>query len=93
MASQKNNITNCTNASRAAAQFAYDILKNSPDDLQLTITIKREKSEASFVTIVTIGSSEGTRTEVYYDGWLTTLNSEQAGSSPSRKRKRKENVE
>ena len=87
----KTSINNCTNTSRAAAQFAYDILKNSQGDLQLTITIKREKYEASFVTIVTTESSEGTRTEVFYDGWLTTSKEVPAGSSPKRRKRR--NVE
>lgn len=90
--SPKNNTTNCTNASRAAAQFAYDTLKSSPGDSPLTITIKRERSEASSVTTVTIDSSEGIQTRNFSDEWLRILKKEPGGSS-LRKRKRKENVE
>ncbi len=85
--SQKSNTTFCTNASRAAAQCAYEVLKNSPADLPLTITIRREKSEVCSATTVTTESSDGIQIAIFSDEWLTTLNAEPAGSSPKRKRK------
>lgn len=84
MGSHSPSITNCTNNSRAAAQFAYEAMKNSPADSPLTITIKREKSEGCFVTIATIDSSEGTQTQTFSDEWLNILKGKPDGS-PRRK--------
>ena len=90
---QKSNTISCTNASRAAAQCAYDTLKNFPDaSLSITIT-RREKSEACSATTVTIESSDDIQTAIFSDEWLTTLNEEPAGSSPSKRRKQKERKE
>lgn len=88
------NTINCTNANRAVAQFAYDLLKNSQDALPLIITIRRVKSEDSFAITATIESSGDIRTVSFSDEWLTTSKEEQAGSLPKRSpRKRKEKYE
>jgi hypothetical protein len=80
------NITNCTNVKRAVAQYVYDTLKNSPEGLQSTITIKPERLEDCSVITVIIESSDGIQTRNFYDGWLTILKEEQGGSSQKRKR-------
>ena len=89
MGSLPNNTVNCTNANRAVAQFAYDILKNSQDALPLIITIRRVKSEASFAITATIESSGDIRTVNFSDAWLTTLTGEPVGTSPKRKRRKR----
>jgi hypothetical protein len=91
MASPPNNTTNCTSASRAAAQSVYDKLKSFPDGLPWTITIKPERFGDCSVITVTTELLEDTQTAHYYDGWLTTLTEEPAGTSrPRRKRRVKE---
>ena len=88
MALPKSSIINCTNANRAVAQFAYELLKNSQDALPLIITIRREKSEDSFAITATIESSGDIRTVRFSDEWLTTLNKAPVGSSQKLRRKR-----
>jgi hypothetical protein len=82
--SPSNSTTYCTNSNRAVAQYVYETLKNSLG-VSLSITITRQaKSEGSSATTVTIESSDGTQTQTFSDGWLTTLK-EQPGGSPRRK--------
>lgn len=38
---------------------------------QSTTTMRRGKSEASFVVTATTESSDGTGTRIYFEGWLT----------------------
>jgi hypothetical protein len=82
------NTTYCTNANRAVAQFAYELLKSSTDALPLIITIRRAKFGASSAITATIESSGDIRTATFSDEWLTTSKEEPAGSSRRKSRER-----
>lgn len=92
MESQSNSTMNCTDAKRGVAQFVYDILKSFREDSPWIITIKPEKLEDYYAPTVTIESSEGIRTVLFSDAWLTTSTEEPAGMSRQKQRKRR-NVE
>lgn len=86
MGSPSNSITNSTQANRAAAQSAYEAMKNSPVGSPLTITIKQEKFADYSVITVTTDSSDGIQTQTFSDEWLNTLKGKPDGSPRKRNR-------